>query len=256
MHLCDFYTWENTGRIGGMMKIFKIVLLALVTITVSTNVTFAKSGTLSQKQLKRYKPLTINEGKPLKLLKTAKLGDVNLAKPIKYFDIRYYHSDTKEYWRGYSFDMNAWENLSVKEKKKIQTQRPVNQGISFGVKSILKDGGPMLIANVHYIDNNSIANTFSSRKKLIEFLGTIDTPVELSMLLLSERGRIRYKEMDDLYIIRTDFIYEENDGRDGGCYHENKHIIMNKKGNVLMERNNDRPYAEKKCKVLRKKLKE
>ena len=177
-----------------------------------------------------------------------------MAKPVKYFDIKYYHSDNKEYWGGYSFDMNAWKNLSIKEKKKIQTQRPMNLGISFGVESILMDGGPMLIANLHYIDSNSIAYTFSSRKKLIEFLGTIDTPVELTMLLLSERGRIRYKEMDDLYIIRTDFIYEENDGRDGGCYHEKKHIIMDKKGNILTDKTITKSHKEKKCKALRKKF--
>jgi len=228
-----------------MMKIFKIVLLALLMISVSTKVTFAKSGTLTQKQLKRYKPLKANEGRALKSLKKAKLSDVNLAKPVKYFDVKYYHSENKTYKGGFSFDMNAWKKLSAKEKKKIQTQHFVRQGVSFAMKAIYPDRGPYHIANIHYIDNNSNVYTFSSRKKLVKFLGTIDTPVELAILLLNKSGKVRYKELDNLYIIRTDLIYEENDGTDN-FYQDIEHIIMDKKGDILMRKTITKSHSLKK----------
>ena len=235
------------------MKIFKIVLMVLLTISVSTKVTFAKTSTLTQKQLKRYKPLKVNEGKKLKYLVTAKLNDVHLAKPVKYFDIKYYHSETKAYSGGFSFDMNAWGKLSAKEKKKIQTQRFINQGESFAVQAILLDGGPMLVANLHYLDTHSNAHTFSSRKKLVKFLGTIDTPVELAILLLNQSGRVRYKKLNNLYIIRTDRIYEENDGTDN-CYQDIEHMIMDKKGNILMKKTMTKTHPLKQYDALRKKF--
>ena len=235
------------------MQIFKIILMVLLTISVSTKVTFAKSGTLIQKQLKRYKPLKANEGKKLKSLVTAKLSDVHLVKPVKYFDIKYYHSESKAYSGGFSFDMNAWKKLSAKEKNKIQTQRFVNRGESFAVKAILLDGDPMLVANLHYLDTHSNVYTFSSRKKLIKFLGTIDTPVELAILLLNQSGRVRYQKLNNLYIIRTDHIYEENDGTDN-CYQDIEHMIMDKKGNILMKKTMTKIHPLKQYDALRKKF--
>ncbi len=235
------------------MKIFKIVLLVLLVLSTSVEILFAGSTTLSTKQLQKYKLLKKNEGRKLQSLTTAKLSDVHLAKPVKYFDIKYYHSENKTYKGGFSFDMNAWKKLSEKEKNKIQAQRFVHQGESFGVKGIYPDRGPYHIANIHYIDDNSNAHTFSSRKKLVKFLGTIDTPVELSILFLSKSGRIRYKELDNLYIIRRDLIYEENDGTDN-CYQDIEHIIMNKKGNILMRETITKSHSLKKYEALRKKF--
>jgi hypothetical protein len=135
-----------------------------MTLAISVNMqyTYAKSGNLSQ----RYKPLKVNEGRKLISLKQTMLHDVHLAKPVKYFDIKYYHSENKTYKGGFSFDMNAWKKLSAKEKKKIQTQRFVHQGESFSVKAIYPDRGPYHIANIHYIDDNSNPHSFSSRKNL------------------------------------------------------------------------------------------
>lgn len=243
--------WDDRER--KIMSIFKIVLFGLLMTGVSVEVLSAGSNTLSKKQLQKYIPLKANEGRKLKSLKLAKLGDVHLAKPVKYFDIKYYHSENKAYSGGFSFDMNTWKKLSLKEKKKIQTQHFVHQGESFAVQAILLDGGPILIANLHYIDDNSNAYTFSSRKKLVKFLGTIDTPVELAILLLSERGRVRYKKSDNLYIIRTDLIYEENDGTNK-CYQDTGHVIIDKKGDILLEKTITKPHALKKYDALRKKF--
>ena len=197
--------------------------------------------------------MKVSEGKALKSLRTAKLSDMHLSKPIKYFDIKYYHSENKAYSGGFSFDMNAWKKLSAKEKKKIKTQRFVHQGTSFAVQAILLDGGPMLVANLHYIDNNSNAYTFASRKELVKFLDTIDTPAELAILLLSERGRVRYKELNNLYIIRTDLIYEENDGTNN-CYQDIGHMIIDKKGDILMSKTITKSHSLKKYDTLRKKF--
>jgi len=235
------------------MKIFKIVLLVSLALGIGVKVLSAESNTLTKKQLQKYRPLKVHEGKKLKSLKSAMLSDVHLAKPVKYFDIKYYHSEDRSYWYGFSFDMNAWKKLLAKEKKKIQTQRFIHQGESFAVEAILLDGGPMLIGNLHYIDNNSNAYTFSSRKELVKFLGTIDTPVELAILLLSKSGRVRYKELGNLYIIRTDLIYTDNDGTDN-CYQDIEHIIMDKKGDILLQKTTTKSYPMKKYNALRKKF--
>ena len=220
------------------MKIFKIVLLVVLMISASTKVIFAKSGTLTQKQLKHYKPLKAKEGKVLKSLTDYMLDDVNLAKPVKYFDIKSYSLD-KPYSgklsrsRGataWSFDLKAYRKLSDKEKKEIASVRPASDG--FGT-TYYGDGtaGIASVYNLHYIDMNSKVHTVSS--DLIGFLGEIDTPAEIQIMLLSYPGIHQYKEKDNLYIIRTDLIGEESDG----VYtHEIYHSVMNKQGVVVSER--------------------
>jgi len=220
------------------MKLFKVVLLALVTITVSTKVTFAKSGTLTHKQLKDYKPLKAKEGKILKSLTDYMLHDFHLAKPVKYFDIKSYSLD-KPYSgklsrsRGdnaWSFDMNAYRRLSNKEKKEIASLSPASKG--FGT-TYYGDGtaGIASVYNLHYIDMNSRVHTISSA--LVSFLGEIDTPAEIQVMLLSYPGVHRYKKKNHLYIIRTDLVYEESDG---DYTHKIYHRIMNKQGNVESKR--------------------
>ena len=222
------------------MKIFKIVLMVLLTISVSTKVTFAKSNTLTQKQFKRYKPLKAKEGKVLKSLIDYMLSDFHLAKPVKYFDIKRYSLD-KPYSgqlsrsRGstaWSFDMKAYRKLSNKEKKEVASLRPASDG--FGTTYYV-DGtaGIASVYNLHYVDMNSKAHTVFSETELVGFLGEIDTPAEIQVMLLSYPGIHRYKEKDNLYIIRTDLIFEESDG----VYtHEIYHRVMNKQGSVSSER--------------------
>ena len=222
------------------MQLFKIILTTLLLGSVYGNA-------------QTFKPLKEKEGSSLPSLKKAKLTDVHLASLVKYFDIKYYHSSNKSYYGGFSFDMKAWKTLSKKEKREIQRQRPLRKGVLFAVKPLMLDGGPMLIANIHYIDNSSNVYTFSSRKKLLLFLGTIDTPTELAILFLSKEGRVRYKKVGFFYIIRTDYVYTENDGTDN-CYQDIEHIVMDKKGKIISNKTTTKTHAAKKYEMLRKKF--
>ncbi len=232
------------------MKIFKIVLLVSLIIGVSTKVTFAKSNTLTQKQLKRYKPLKINEGKALKSLKTAKLSDVNLAKPVKYFDIKQYDVSGK-YVTGWSFDMAAYKKLSSKEKKKIRSVKGKKPRGSFW-KLSLNDGTFNGFYNLHYLDKYAKVHSINSRKELISFLGTVDTPAELSMLFLDHSyGKIRYKKMGKVYNIRINEVYYPDcDGcGEPACTLFVRQKIIDNRGNVLLDRQvSEKSFkSEEKC---------
>ncbi len=236
-----------------MMKIFKIVLLVLLIISVSTKVTFAKSNTLTQKQLKRYKPLKVNEGKALKSLKTAKLSDVHLAKPVKYFDIKRYDSYNK-YEGGCSFDMAAYKKLSDREKKKIRSARRIKPHKTFW-KIYTPDIVEAGYYNLHYLDSDLGVHTIASRKKLLDFLGTIDTSTELSMVLFNMvRGKIRYKKVGNLYIIRGhDVSYTDCDGcGEPACTLFVRHMIIDSRGNVLIDKTvSEKDFkSEKACSKL------
>jgi hypothetical protein len=128
--------------------------------------------------------------------------------------------------------MKAYRKLSSKEKKEIVSLRPASDG--FGTTYYV-DGtaGIASVYNLHYIDMNSKAHTVFSKSELVGFLGEIDTPAEIQIMLLPYPGIHRYKEKDNLYIIRTDLIFEESDG----VYtHEIYHRVMNKQGSVVSER--------------------
>ena len=220
-----------------MIKICKIVLLALLMITVSTKVTFAKSGALTQKELKRYKPLKANEGRALKSLRTAKLNDVHLANPVKYFDIKRYDRYGK-YETGWTFDMAAYKKLSIRDQKKIRSPKRIKPHSPFW-KTYTLDAVESGYYNLHYVDNSSGIHTIASRKKLLDFLGNIDTAAELSMVLLGKAsGKIRYKKIGNLYVIRIhDVSYSDCDGcGEPACTLFVQHMIMDSRGNVLINK--------------------
>jgi len=236
------------------MQIFKTVLLVSLIIGVSIEVSSAKSNTLTKKQLKQYKPLKANEGKALKSLTSAKLSDVHLAKPVKYFDIKFYKTRDKvltykSYTGGWSFDMNSYKELTDKEKKKIRLERPVMSHYPFGDKRTNEYATSHEICNLHYIDIHSKVHTFASHKELLTFLGTIDTPTELHMVLLNKYGKIRYKKKGNLYIIRRDAVtYINYEGSEYDCSISVYHEIMDNRGNMLLEKEiSDRKYRGAKC---------
>ncbi len=216
------------------MKVFRILLVLLI-IGTSTKVTFAKFSTLSVQELKRYKPLKAHEGKSLPSLTTAKLSNLNLAKPVKYFDIRGYDTWGK-YTGGWSFDMLAFKKLSRKEQKKLNSIKITKKNYAIAY-TYLQDSTLVDSYYLHYIDMNSILYTISSRKELLAFLGTIDTPVELHIALLGSYGSIRYKQIENIYILRYESsTYEDYDGGDYEYAHSINHIIMDNRANKLLSK--------------------
>jgi len=117
-----------------MKHIVQSMLVTVLVLSASVQLSCAKSGTMTQAQLNRYKPLKANEGRALMSLEKAKLRDVHLAKPVKYFDIKSYeiNYDELNYEGGWSFDMDAYKKLSSSERKKIRSAKPISSGSPFG----------------------------------------------------------------------------------------------------------------------------
>ena len=227
-----------------------IVLLVLLIVGVSLNNGMAGSPTYTQKELQKYKPLKKNEGLRLSSLKTAKLDDVHLAKAVKYFDIKQYDASSK-YVSGWSFDMAAYNKLSSKDKKKIRSVRAKKPKNTFWKFSFV-DGPLAGFYNLHYIDNHSKVQTINSRRELLSFLGTIDTPVELSMLFLDHHyGKIHYRKIGNIYNIRiNDVSYSDCDGcGEPACILSVGQQIMDNRGKVLLKRQiSEKSFkSEKKC---------
>lgn len=235
------------------IKIFKTLLLVSLALSINVETLFAKSNTLSKKELEKYKPLKKNEGRKLQSLKSTMLSDVHLAKPVKYFDIKEYLVSPgaitrQDYEGGWSFDMAAYKKLTEKEKKKIRSVQPVKSNSPFGA-TYFADSPMKSIYNLHYIDRYSNVHTFASRKELLAFLGTIDTPAEVHMALLNHYGSIQYKKVGDLYIIRSKSVTQEDyDGGDYDCYLDVSHQIMDNKGKMLLIKQiKHQGYRGKKC---------
>ena len=106
--------------------------------------------------------------------------------------------------------------------------------------------------NLHYLDKSAKVHTINSRKELLSFLGTVDTPAELSMLFLDHSyGKIRYKKMGKHYNIRiNDVYYPDCDGcGEPACTVFLRQKIIDNRGNVLLDRQvSEKSFkSEKKC---------
>ena len=235
------------------MKLFKLVLLMFLVLSVGIEVLSASSQALSKEALKKYKPLKENEGRKLKSLQSAMLSDVHLAKRVKYFDIKQYDVDGK-YIGGWSFDMAAYKKLSNKDKKRISSPKMKKPKSSFWTL-YFNDGAVSITLNLHYLDTHSRVKTINSRKGLLSFLGTVDTPAELSMLFLNYYYRVRYKKMGNIYNLRiNDVSYSDCDGcGEPACTLFVKQIIMDNRGNILLERQvSEKSFkSEKKCRKFK-----
>ena len=235
-----------TADQGEVMKIFKIMLLMALIFTMSTQYMVAASMTM----VKKYKPLKVNEGRKLFSLKQAMLDDVHLAKQVKYFDIKQYDAFGK-YVTGWSFDMAAYKKLSNKEKKKIRSVKGKKLRGSFW-KLSLNDGTFNGFYNLHYLDKYAKVHSINSRKELLSFLGTVDTPAELSMLFLDHSyGKIRYRKMGNVYNIRiNDIYYPDCDGcGEPACTVFVRQMILDNRGDILLNRQvSEKSFkSEKKC---------
>lgn len=233
------------------MKIFKIVLPTLLMLGVTPNLVSAKVWT--QKQLKQYKPLKANEGKRLISLTKAKLGDIHPAKPVKYFDIKLYDTYGK-YEGGWSFDMATYTKLSSAEKKKIRSVKYTKSSSPFA-QTFTLDAALLGTYNLHYLDIDSKVHTIVSKKDLLEFLGAIDTPAELSILFLGGyRGKIRYKKEGDIYTFRiNDVSFEDYDAPGVPvCILSVFHMLMNSRDEILLRKSISEKslFSEKECNKL------
>ena len=240
-------TWSGGGIV--MKTVKTVVLISVLCCTGSVSV-LAKAHTLTKQELQHYKPLKKNEGKALPSLTKAKLSDVHLAKAVKYFDIKLYDASSK-YVSGWSFDMSAYNKLSTKDKKKIRSARAKKPKNTFWKFSFV-DGPLAGFYNLHYIDNHSKVQTINSRKDLLAFLGTIDTPAELSMLLLGDsKGKIRYRKRGTIYNLRiNDVSSSDCDGCDEpACTLFVGQRIMDNRGNILLDKQvSEKSFkSEKKC---------
>ena len=225
------------------MKIVKIILLAALSVTVSTQ-------SIAAQPITKTKPLKLNEGSKLISLKQTMLHDLHLAKSVKYFDIKQYDASGK-YVTGWSFDMAAYRKLSTKEKKKIRSLKGKKPRGSFW-KLSLNDGTFNGFYNLHYLDKNAKVHTINSRKELLGFLGAVDTPAELTMLFLGHSyGKIRYKKMGKVYNIRiNDVSYSDCDGcGEPACTVFVRQKIIDNRGNVVADRQvSEKSFkSEKKC---------
>ncbi|SFV61981.1 hypothetical protein MNB_SV-10-196 [hydrothermal vent metagenome] len=232
------------------MQKVKIILLAVLTLGVQVENVQCRSKIMGKKQLQQYKPLKVNEGRKPASLKLAKLSDVHLAKAVKYFDIKQYDASGR-YIGGWSFDMAAYKKLSGKDKKKIRSARAKKPKNTFW-KLFFADGTFAGFYNLHYIDSHSKIQTINSRKDLLSFLGTVDTPAELSMLLLGDsNGKIRYRKMGNSYNLRiNDVSYSDCDGcGEPACTLFVRQKIMDNRGAILLDRQvSEKSFKnEKKC---------
>jgi|GEM_PF-5830612 len=225
------------------MNVFKIVLLTILSLIISTQPIVAESTT-------KIKPLKLNEGSRLISLKQTMLHDVHLAKEVKYFDIREYDMYGK-YVTGWSFDMTAYRRLSSQEKRKIHSLKGKKPRGSFW-KLSLNDGTFNGFYNLHYLDKNAKLHTINSRKELLSFLGRVDRPAELTILLLGHsHGEIRYKKMGRVYNIRiNDLSYSDCDGcGEPACIVFVRQKIIDNRGNIMVDRQvSEKSFkSEKKC---------
>ncbi|HHH37356.1 MAG TPA: hypothetical protein ENK77_01925 [Epsilonproteobacteria bacterium] len=219
------------------MKLFKVLLLISIVVSTSIEVLAVGSHASGKKELQKYKPLKKNEGKKLKSLKLAMLSDVHLAKPVKYFDIRQYDTGGK-YETGYSFDMSAYGKLTGREKKKIDSVRLVKPRNSFWKRYFIS-GELAGYYNLHYLDSNAEVYTINSLRELLDFLGTIDTPAELSIFLLSEvNSHVRYKKVGNVYIVRANHLtYSDCDGcNEPVCTLSVRHRVIDNRGNIVVDK--------------------
>ncbi len=105
------------------------------------------------------------------------------------------------------------------------------------------------------MDSNIYIWRQNSEKWMKDFLGEIDTPAELAVVLHTHRGTKRYKKIPKGYQIRIDNLITEQNAPDGRCMHIIRHAIVDKKGEIEPIYKSDRsPLDREKCARLRKKI--
>jgi len=220
------------------------------------------------------KALSLTEGKVLKNLKRYRLKDFHLKKRVKYFDLRqYYNKKGYPYMRGWAFDQKAYNKLPSNQKSLLKNRKASktrnkknNQWIGSlewagAVMEFRRYGQPYpkTISILYYIgaDTDTGVSWRNSQSRIKDFLGDIDRPAELALILHAHRGVIRYKKISDGYLVRIDNLITEKNSPDGRCMHIVKHAVVEKQGEIVPiygEESKEELLDKKKCAQLRKEI--
>jgi len=221
------------------------------------------------------KPLSLTEGKKLKNLKQYNLKDFHLKKKVRYFDLRqYYTSKGYPYMRGWAFDQQAYNKLpsnlrnilgrmdaAKTRNKKGWGWTNYHMGSNGAMQAFRRYGKPYrkTISILYFAkpDSNIYIWHKNSKKWMKNFLGEIDTPAELAVVLHTYRGTKRYKKTAQGYQVRIDNLISEENAPDGRCMHIIRHIVVDKQGKVTslqMGLRDDGPFDKQKCDGLRRKI--
>ena len=198
------------------MKIFKILLLILVMVSIG-----------SEAKEKQHQPVLEKGETRFKRSQEYRLKDFNFAKKIKYFDLITYDLDEDatgkpKVWLNnfgtiiYQADPSLYAKFSKKQK----------DGLTWLKEAIISDGyfwqytisgNPTLPAattyiSLRFIDEDSRLKAIETRQDIKDILGDIDTPAELFLWLYASNTSLNiksvysYKKIDDLYRVR---FYED-----------------------------------------------
>ena len=219
------------------------------------------------------KPLTLAEGKKLKNLKRYRLKDFHLKQKVRYFDLRqYYTTKGYPYMRGWAFDQQSYNKLpsnlrnilgrmyaaETRNKKGWEWHNKIGYIDAANAYRDYDKPYRKTISILYYakMDSNIYIWHQNSEKWMKDFLGEIDTPAELAVVLHTFRGIKRYKKISKGYLVRIDNLITEQNAPDGRCMHIVRHAIVNKKGEIepIYKSDNRSPLDRQKCARLRKKI--
>ncbi len=198
------------------MRIFKIVLLILVMVSVG-----------SEAKEKSHQPRLEKGEKVFKKSQEYRLKDFNFVKKIKYFDVVSYAVDEDitgklKVWSNdfgtviYQADPSLYAKFSKKQK----------DGLTWLKEAIIRDGyfwqytiseNPTIpdittYISLRFIDEDSRLKAIETRRDIKDILGEIDTPSELFLWLYANHFLVKYKsiysykKINDLYRVR---FYED-----------------------------------------------
>ncbi len=220
-------------------------------------------------------PLSLTEGKKLKNLKNYRLKDFHLKKKVRYFDLRqYYTTKGYPYMRGWAFDQQAYNKLPSnlrnilgrRDAAKTRNKKGWGwtnryMGSNGAMQAFRRYGKPYreTISILYFakLDSNTYIYHQNSKKWMKNFLGEIDTPAELAVVLHTYRGTKRYKKISHGYQVRIDNLVSEKNAPDGRCMHLVRHLIVDTQGEVESLQKglrNDGPLDKQACDRLRREI--
>ena len=180
--------------------------------------------------------------------------------------------------RGWAFDQGTYNKLPSNLRNilhRLDASKTRNkkgwQWIGYtgvvGADSMFRRYGqpyPRTISILYYakMDSNMYIYHQNSEKWMKDFLGEIDRPAELALVLHTYKGVKRYKKISKGYQVRIDNLITEKNTPDGRCMHLVRNAIVNKKGEIDSLENsagyagykNEGPLDKKKCDRLRKEI--